>query len=281
MQGKRWLTAVVGIPLLFLLIQYAHPSYFFMFITLLVVIGLFEFYRMFLNSGYHPQPLFGIVIGILVISGLHYGSDMKGITGLVFSPSVMVAAAFLGALVCRLFSRRDTNGAMVDVALTFTGVVYVAWLSSYIVLVRDWNAGGLDGRKLLYFLLLVTWATDTGAFYAGTYFGKHRLYPKISPKKSVEGAAGGLLLALIIAACCRYLFFNELSIHDALALAAILGVVGQVGDLAESMIKRSTRVKDSGALIPGHGGVLDRMDSLLFNAPALYYYAYVMTLQQT
>jgi len=278
MQGKRWLTALVGIPLLFIMIQYGPPSYFFVFITLMVVIGLFEFYRMFLNSGYHPQPLFGIFIGILVISGLHYGSDMKGISGLVFSPSVMVAAAFLGALVCRLFSRRDTNGALVDVALTFPGIVYVAWLSSYIVLVRDWNAGGLDGRELLYFLLLVTWATDTGAFYAGTYLGRHKLYPKISPKKSVEGAVGGLVLAMIIAACCRYLFLDELALRDALAIAAILGVVGQVGDLAESMIKRSTRVKDSGGLIPGHGGVLDRMDSLLFNAPALYYYAYVMTL---
>jgi len=278
MQAKRWLTALIGIPLLFVIIQYCRPGYFFTFIAIMVVIGLFEFYRMFLNSGYHPQPMFGIVIGVLVISGLHYGSDMRGIAGLVFSPSVMVAAAFLGSLVCRLFSRRDTNGAMVDVALTFTGIVYVAWLSSYIVLVRDWNTGGLDGRELLYFLLLVTWATDTGAFYAGTYFGRHKLYPKISPKKSVEGALGGLLLAMIIGVCCRYLFLTELSVFDAAALAAILGVVGQVGDLAESMIKRSTRVKDSGGLIPGHGGVLDRMDSLLFNAPALYYFAYVLTL---
>jgi phosphatidate cytidylyltransferase len=278
MHGKRWLVALVGIPVMFSIIQYGPPSWFFLFVTALVVIGLFEYYRMFLNSGYHPQALFGIAIGVLVISGVHYGSDLDGIAGLVFSPGVMVAAAFLGSLVCRLFSYRDTNGAMVDVALTFTGVIYVAWLSSYIVLVRDWNVGGLDGRELTYFLLLVTWATDSGAFYAGTYFGKHKLYPKISPKKSVEGAIGGIGLAMAMALFCRYLFLDELTLHDTVALALIIGVVGQVGDLAESMIKRSTRVKDSGGLIPGHGGVLDRLDSILFNAPAMYYYAYVMTL---
>jgi len=217
----------------------------------------------------------GIILGVLVVTGFYIGSDRAGIIGLIFSPDVMVAAAFVFALLCRLFSGRDTNGALVDVALTFTGVVYVAWLAAYLVLLKDWIMGGIDGRDLIFLLLLVTWSTDSGAYYVGSAFGKHKLYPKISPKKSVEGALGGLVFAVGMAVACKYWFYHELPLYDAVAIGVILGIVGQVGDLAESMIKRSARVKDSGGLIPGHGGMLDRMDSILLNAPALYYYTLV------
>jgi phosphatidate cytidylyltransferase len=193
----------------------------------------------------------------------------------IFSPDVMVAVAFVVALLFRLFSARDTNGAMVDVALTFTGVIYVAWLSAYIVLLRTWNTGGVDGRDLVFFLCLVTWATDSGAYYSGTKFGTHKLYPKISPKKSVEGAVGGLISSIGMAIGCKYWFYHGLELHDAVMLGLIMGIIGQAGDLAESMIKRSARVKDSGGLFPGHGGMLDRVDSMLLNAPALYYYTKV------
>ncbi len=274
-QYKRVATAAVLIPLVYLLVEYASSFYFYLFVTTGVVIGLYEFYRMFKNSGYYPQTTMGIILGILVVMGFYIGSDREGIVGLVFSPDVMVAAAFVFVLLCRLFSGRDTNGALVDVALTFTGVVYVAWLAAYLVLLKDWNMGGIDGRDLVFFLLLVTWATDTGAYYIGSSMGRHKLYPKISPKKTVEGAVGGLMFAVGMAVVCKYWFYHELQYFDAIALGVILGIVGQVGDLAESMIKRSARVKDSGGIIPGHGGMLDRMDSVLLNAPALYYYTLV------
>ena len=128
----------------------------------------------------------------------------------------------------------------------------------------------------VFFLFIVTWATDTGAYFVGSAIGRHKLYQKISPKKSVEGAVAGLVMAVVMAVACRYWFIKELSLHDAVALGAILGVVGQLGDLAESMIKRSARVKDSGGIFPGHGGLLDRLDSMMLNAPALYYYMVVM-----
>jgi len=272
---KRLLTAAVLIPPVVLLIQYSTPFWFFIFITAAVCVGLYEFYRMFKNSGYYPQAFIGTLAGAIVVTGFYIGAVSEGEVALVFSPDVMVAAAFVLALLFRLFSKRDANGALVDVALTFTGVVYVAWLSAYLVLLRAWNSNGIDGRDLIFMLLLVTWATDTGAYYIGSAFGRHKLYPKISPKKSVEGAVGGLVFSIAMAVACKHLFYHGLDDHDAVAIGVILGIVGQVGDLAESMIKRSARVKDSGGIIPGHGGVLDRMDSLLLNAPALYYYTVV------
>jgi len=272
---KRVLTAAVLIPLVYALVQYGSPFYFFLFITASAAVGLYEFYRMFKNGGYHPQSFVGILAGVLVVTGFYIGAGAKGGLTCVFSPDVMVAVAFVVALLFRLFSERDTNGAMVDVALTFTGVVYVAWLSAYIVLLRSWNEGGVDGRDLVFLLCLVTWATDSGAYYVGSKFGRHKLYPKISPKKSIEGAVGGLAFSVGMAVACKYWFYHELSMQDAVMLGAIMGIIGQMGDLAESMIKRSARVKDSGGLFPGHGGMLDRVDSMLLNAPALYYYTKV------
>ncbi|MBI5189970.1 MAG: phosphatidate cytidylyltransferase [Nitrospirae bacterium] len=276
MPYKRIASAAVLIPLVYLLVWHGSPFQFYIAVLCMASVGIYEFYRMFNNSGYHPQTMAGMLAGLLVVTGFYIGAVNEGDVAYVFSPGVMVAGAFVFALICRLFSERDTNGAMVDVALTFTGVIYVAWLSAYLVLLKTWDMGGVAGRELVFLLLLVTWATDTGAYFAGSKFGRHKLYPKISPKKSVEGAAGGLLGAVGTAVLCRYWFFTSLTMHDAVAIGLILGIVGQVGDLAESMIKRSARVKDSGALIPGHGGMLDRVDSLLLNAPALYYYTVVM-----
>ncbi|HLB25673.1 MAG TPA: phosphatidate cytidylyltransferase [Nitrospirota bacterium] len=275
MSFKRILTAAVGIPLMYLLVQHAPPVYFFIFIAAGVLVGLYEFYRMFKNSGYQPQTLLGMTTGLMVVAGFYIGSVTESEIAYVFSPDVMVAFAFVAALLFRLFSARESGGAMVDVALTFTGVIYVAWLSAYFILLRDWRVGGIDGRDLVFFLMVVTWATDTGAYYTGTLAGKHKLYPKISPKKSWEGAFGGLALAVAAAVGCKYWFYHELPLHDAVTLGVVLGIVGQVGDLAESMIKRSARIKDSGGIFPGHGGYLDRVDSLLLNAPALYYYTLV------
>ena len=277
MPYKRIMTAAIGIPIVYMIVQFLPPIYFLFLIMLFVSVGQFEFYRMFKNSGYYPQTAVGIFVGLLVVSGFYIGATSDGEISNIFSPDVMVAFAFVVSLLFRLFSERDSNGAMVDSALTFTGIVYVAWLMAYLVLIRGWNTGGIDGRDLLFFLFVVTWATDSGAYFVGSAFGRHKLYRKISPKKSVEGALGGLFFSVLFAVICKYWFYYELNLHDAVALGLILGIVGQVGDLAESMIKRSARIKDSGGVFPGHGGVLDRIDSVLLNAPALYYYTMIAT----
>ena len=125
---------------------------------------------------------------------------------------------------------------------------------------------------LIFFLLLVTSAADTGAYYVGTLYGRHRLAPTISPKKTVEGLVGGLIGAIIVAYAAHWWFLPELSGLDCLILGTILTITGLWGDLAESAMKRSVGMKDSGGILPGHGGMLDRLDSLLFTAPVFYYY---------
>jgi phosphatidate cytidylyltransferase len=155
------------------------------------------------------------------------------------------------------------------VALLWAGFLYVPFLLSHLVLTRALP----HGVAWVFMLLFVVMCGDSAAFYVGTAIGKHRLYPAVSPKKSIEGAVGGLVGSVCGALLARFLLFPELAIGHAVAVALLLGVLGQVGDLFESMIKRSCGVKDSGTIIPGHGGVLDRLDSILFAAPALYYYA--------
>jgi len=128
------------------------------------------------------------------------------------------------------------------------------------------------GEWLIFFLLLVTWASDTGAYLVGTLYGRHRLAPTISPKKTVEGLVGGLIAAIIAGYAARWWFLPELSGLDCLILATLLTITGLWGDLTESAMKRSVGMKDSGGILPGHGGMLDRLDSLLFTAPVFYYY---------
>jgi phosphatidate cytidylyltransferase len=151
-------------------------------------------------------------------------------------------------------------------------MLYIGLTLSYLVAVRLLP----DGEWLLFFLLLVTWAADTAAYYVGTLYGRRRLAPTISPKKTVEGLAGGLIGATIAAFVARWTFVPEFSVFDTVVLAVLLTLVGLWGDLVESAIKRGAGVKDSGGLLPGHGGMLDRLDSLLFAAPAFYYYVAFM-----
>jgi phosphatidate cytidylyltransferase len=128
------------------------------------------------------------------------------------------------------------------------------------------------GEWLICFLLLVTWASDTGAYLVGTLYGRHRLAPTISPKKTVEGLVGGLIAAIIAGYAARWWFLPDLSGLDCLILATLLTLTGLWGDLTESAMKRSVGMKDTGGILPGHGGMLDRLDSLLFTAPVFYYY---------
>jgi phosphatidate cytidylyltransferase len=129
-----------------------------------------------------------------------------------------------------------------------------------------------DGEFLVFFVVLVTWAGDTGAYILGKTMGRRPLAPVISPKKTVEGFLGGIILALVVAVVSRLWFLPSVTLMDAAVLAILLTSAGLLGDLAESAVKRSVNQKDSGSLIPGHGGMLDRLDSLLFTAPCFYYY---------
>ena len=153
-------------------------------------------------------------------------------------------------------------------AIKFFGIYYITLLFSYVILIRSLP----EGVCLLFFLLFVTWAGDTGAYIVGTWKGKRPFFSKISPNKTVEGALGGLVSGVMIAILCKLFFLQQISIWHCLMLGIGINFMNQTGDLSESIIKRSFGAKDSGAVLPGHGGVLDRIDSLLFAAPFLFYY---------
>ncbi len=168
-----------------------------------------------------------------------------------------------------LFRIRDIRQSAGEAALYLMGFFYVPLLLGHLVLLR----GVPHGIPWIFLLIVIVMAGDTGAYYVGSSFGRRKLYPIVSPNKSLEGALGGLAGSIAGALIAKFTFFPELTVPDAVATALLLGVMGQLGDLFESLLKRSFGVKDSGVIIPGHGGILDRLDSILFAAPAAYYYA--------
>jgi phosphatidate cytidylyltransferase len=258
---KRVISALLFLPLFYLIVWKLPPAYFAFFVLLAVLIGQYEFYRMAKTRGIVPLTLPGIAIGALVIIESCYPLP-SGDAG------QYAALLLLIIMTIRLFSPRPVQGAMEDIAVTILGIFYVAFLFSFQVAVRMF----LGGREWLVFLFFVIWASDIGAYSIGISLGRHRLYEKISPKKSIEGLAGALAGAAGMALVCRAWFMPVIGAAEAVGVALVLAVAGTIGDLAESLIKRSVGVKDSGTIIPGHGGILDRMDSMLFAAPVLYYY---------
>ncbi len=164
----------------------------------------------------------------------------------------------------------DLQQVVQQLALLLFGFIYVPLLLGHLVLLRALPFG----REWIYLVLLIVMASDTGAYFSGISLGRHKLYPAISPNKSVEGSIGGLLGGLAAAFIARYTFFSALGAVDCLLLGLGLGAMSQLGDLFESMVKRACGVKDSGALFPGHGGILDRLDSLLFAFPLAFYYGW-------
>ncbi len=258
---KRVVSALLFLPLFYLIAWKLPPAYFAAFVLVAVLIGQYEFYRMAKTRGIFPLTLGGMIIGALVIVE-SYHPLFSGYAG------QYCAAMLLVVMTIRLFSPRPVQGALEDIAITVLGICYVAYLFSFQITVRM----AADGKQWLVFLFFVIWASDIGAYSIGSPFGKHRLYEKVSPKKSIEGLGGALAAAAGMALLCRAWFMPAIGTGEAVAVALVLAIAGTIGDLVESLLKRAAGVKDSGTIIPGHGGILDRMDSMLFAAPVLYYY---------
>lgn len=180
-----------------------------------------------------------------------------------------ITVALLGLSIYVLFSFGDVKSAASEAALLFFGLLYIPFLLGYLVLLRSLP----QGVGWIMVMLLIVMSGDSAAYFIGCSFGKHKLYPAVSPNKSVEGALAGLGGSVAGALLGSYLFLEGVSALAVIFAALLIGALGQVGDLFESLLKRSFGVKDSGAIIPGHGGILDRLDSILYAAPAAYYYA--------
>lgn len=251
---------MVAVPLLVLIIGWSPPWLFAAFIVALILRAQWELYRMFQAAGVGAHAGPGLAAGALVGLAFAWGGPAR--------PGPVLLALTVAILGCLTVGLRPTPGRALDwaaVALTLLGVCYCAWLLGHAVWLRELPGG----RRLIFFLLAVTWAGETAAYIVGRRWGRRPLAPRLSPRKTVEGALAQLVVSVAVGVGLAAL--ARLEVGPALGMAALLGVVAQVGDLAESFLKRAAGTKDAGALLPGHGGLLDRLDSLLFNVPALYY----------
>ncbi len=229
-------------------------------VTIFIIVGLYEFFTMLEHKGINIYKYFGIGVGAVIPLSIVFRFETTKSWELLF---IVLALLFL---ILMQFRRRKNSGVIVDISTTLFGILYVSWFFSFLIRIR-YLAGGLG---LLSTVLLITKLGDIGAYLIGSRFGKAPLIPHISPKKSVEGAIGGLLFS-VLGALISKAFLNFSYLH-LIFIGISLGILGQLGDLSESLIKRDCQVKDAGKIFPGLGGVLDAIDSLLFSAPAFYFY---------
>jgi len=229
--------------------------------------GLYEFFRLDSKNIFPPSFIYlGISLGMLLPCITHLYKPTGGIWEALFFIIALIALFLIQ------FTRRQNQNAVTLIALTLFGIFYIGWFFTFLVKIRLLE----DGHKLVAYLLLVTKAGDIGAYLVGSRFGKHALIPRISPNKSVEGAVGGFLFSVVFSLVSRS-FLGWMSFGTMLIGGILIGVFAQLGDLAESLIKRDYRVKDSSLFLPGLGGTLDVIDSVLFTAPIFYMYLIIIS----
>jgi phosphatidate cytidylyltransferase len=257
MLRHRIITAVVGVPLLIAVIWFGEP-WFSLLIAVMSGLAGWEFYRIARGAKVQPLTFFGIACIILFIGIPHCPYFL--------ALPILISSVIVISLVWLLF-RQPRDQAFTNWSWTMAGIFYVGWMFSYWIRLR-----GLEiGSGLVFLAMFTTFASDTGAFFIGRTWGKHLLAPSISSGKTWEGAVGGLLCS-IVASCIIAAIFNMPYNYWQIALAGlIISIFAQLGDLVESLLKRNTGVKDAGKLVPGHGGMLDRIDSLIFTGVIVYY----------
>jgi phosphatidate cytidylyltransferase len=259
----RIISALVLIPLAILAVVYATPVYFLAGIGLIGTFCLYEYFGLIRAIGIKARPIFGFVAFWILLIAFYQGR---------FPAIILLALVLLAAFLSTMWRRRQP---VRERALSFmgeiTGIFYFS-LFLYTAIPIRYDFGNDIGLQWTLFLLLVIWAGDIAALAIGKTLGKKPFATTLSPKKTWEGAFAGLLAGLMVAVAMQQFLFSDLPLWHAAIVSILLGIFGQLGDLAESMLKRAAEIKDSSHFIPGHGGVLDRMDSLLFAFPVLYFY---------
>ena len=267
MHLKRWLTALVGIPIVILLIGPAPRWLFAAFLCLVAVIGLIEFNRIAAAESPRSIKFTGYALSVFFFAVAFSGQLHLLVAVIAFWAFIPLALA--------MFAIRTPNPeAASDVGKALLGPVYVTLPLAMLTIIDRYP----HGNGWVFFLLTVVFAGDTGAFYCGKLLGKRKLYAAVSPNKTWEGAVGGLLFSVLGAMWFLHLWPLSPIDGGVILLAAAMSVFAQVGDLAESMLKRNRGVKDSSGILPGHGGLLDRIDGILFAIPVLYIYMTVRIL---
>ena len=272
----RLLTAAVALPLLFaaIILPWWVPETVWIFVGLAVLAlaaGLFEYFSLTKKMELKADAGIGYIGAVILTFAFVVNAPAKAPELLLLA----IAVFLIALLISQSFRfQSDFTKMLAGIGVTLLGVLYLAFLGGFLISIRVGfeNVQGLS-TKLLLFFFIVIFGSDAGAYFAGKALGKHKLAPKISPGKTWEGLIGGILAAAAMGAVCTWAFFPDLPYQFSIALAAVMAVIGVFGDLTESAIKRGAGAKDAATILPGHGGLLDRLDSLLFNAPILYYFA--------
>lgn len=257
---KRWITAIVIVPALFAAII-CGPAFLFAIIVMVLILGgMIEYNTMVFEKGGSWEKGEGLVLGLFIPIAAFIGNS-----------NVMFAMATFAVIIVFLLFLFHAREGLIDLSgLTKVvfGLIYIPFMLSYIILMRKFDAG----VQWVFFIIILAFSGDVSAYYVGKSIGKKKLMPAVSAGKTVEGTLGLIVGSIIGCIVYTFIFFRELSLFHAIIMAFLGSILGQLGDLCESTIKRFFAVKDSGFLLPGHGGVLDRLDSLIFIIPFVYYY---------
>ena len=262
--SKRIIVAMVGIPVVLTLI-FLGGWYFFLLISIISIAAQWEFYEMQKKKDLHPQNLNGLITGIIILLGIQTGELQ--LIGIGFVLLLMFILAF------EMFGHR--KNASINIGITLVGILYIPLFLGLLIHTKVYidhvfSVVQYAGFKYIVMILVTIWICDTFAYTFGNLFGKHKLYEKVSPNKTMEGGVAGFIGATLTIILVRILNILPLDWSSTIILGATVGIFGQMGDLVESWFKRDVGVKDSSALLPGHGGMLDRFDSLIFLSPAIF-----------
>ena len=261
---KRIIVAIIAIPVILIAI-YLGGYYFLSFVTIISFLSFYEFSLLVKNKGARANLLFGEIIILLFL--LNQFETFIDINTLVILSS-------LSLLTFELF--RNRGSAILNLGVTFLGIFYIGIFSASLITLREFYSGfgnyNYYGAYLVISVFISTWISDSAAYYGGTALGKHKLFPRVSPNKSWEGAIFGFTFSVLTLILAKFIVLDFLSLPSAIVTGVIIGIAGQIGDLVESLLKRDSAVKDSSVLIPGHGGFFDRFDSLLFSTPVIWMY---------
>ncbi len=264
--STRVIVALFAIPLIIIL-SIAGKVPFLIFVFFIGLVSFFEFSNILKRRRFFPNQLMG---GLSVFAVI-LNSYIKFIE---FEFLFLIIVALL--LLIELFRNKDS--AIGNIGASLIGIFYIGFFSSSLVKIREFYSETLfnydQGGYLIISILASIWICDSAAYFIGTAFGNHKIFPRISPNKSWEGTIAGFIFSVITMIVAKFLLLDLVSIGNAVVVGVIIGVFGQAGDFVESMIKRDANVKDSSSLIPGHGGIFDRFDSLIFSAPLIYIYLY-------
>jgi len=262
---KRTVTTIIGIFLAFLLIFWEGFP-FFIVVTIIALLGLKELYSIANKQGYKPSYILGTMLILYFIFISVY--DVYSLN--CYIDNIIITSFIILSFIIQLF-RKDFSKVLAEISITIFGSIYLGYLLSFMIKIKDLP----NGNYYLISLFIVTWVNDIGAYLIGSNFGKNKIFPKISPKKTIEGSIGGIIFS--IAATFAFKNWLDLTFNELISLGLIIAIIAQIGDLFESVLKRGSGVKDSGTLIPGQGGILDCFDSLIFTAPVFYYYIIFLT----